>query len=411
MRIKKKHRPKPWQWRLESLGHSLLEGIVCRLPGSWAFHLGEALGGMAWHVMTRRRRIVVRNLRIALSREKTLPEIQRIAKQSFCRSGANLICAAHTARLSPDEVRRIVTVENLHLLEQAQARGQGVVLLLAHMGNWELLTKMVHIFPRGSKCGAFYRPLNNPLLDARILRRRKLDGTRMFSKRDPFHQVTGFLREGGIVGILADQRVGRHGELVPFFGRLTRASPLPSLLARRAKSEVLSLSLETVAPGKWKAVLQQVTPPLSTAQCMAALEQAMKCSLVDVFWLQERWKIYMNKRHGIRKWFDADLDDSKKPCRVLLWLPKAPESWRLPEVWIHPYLRYEAVLADGCNLPTDLPPIAKVHRVPPQTCGKRLLLEIEMDDAHPFDFIISPVGDSELAAAASSTSIPLVIAP
>jgi hypothetical protein len=144
---------------------------------------------------------------------------------------------------------------------------------------------------------------------------------------------------------------------------------------------------------------------------MAALEQAMKCSLVDVFWLQERWKIYMNKRHGIREWFDADLDDSKKPCRVLLWLPKAPESWRFPEVWIHPYLRYEAVLADGCNLPPDLPPIAKVHRVPPQACGKRLLLEIEMDDAHPLDFIISPVGDSELAAAASSASLPLVIAP
>ena len=110
MRIKKKHRPKPWQWRLESLGHSLLEGIVCRLPGSWAFHLGEALGGMAWHVMTRRRRIVLRNLRIALSGEKTLPEIQRIAKQSFCRSGANLICAAHTAKLSPDEIRRVVAV-------------------------------------------------------------------------------------------------------------------------------------------------------------------------------------------------------------------------------------------------------------------------------------------------------------
>lgn len=411
MKVKKKHRPKPWQWRLESLGHSLLESMLYRLPGSWAFHLGETLAGVAWHVVSRRRRIVLRNLRIALAGEKTPAEIYALAKQSFRRSGANLISATHTARLSPDKVRRVLAVENVYLLEEAQQRGQGVVLLLAHMGNWEVLAKMVHIFPRGSKCGAFYRPLNNPLLDARILRRRKLDGTRMFSKRDPFHRVTGFLREGGIVGILADQRVGRNGEMVPFFGRFTRASPLPSLLARRAKSEVLSLALETVAPGKWKAVLQKVAPPLSTAQCMAALEQAMRCSLVDVFWLQERWKIYMNKRHGIREWFDADLDDSKKPCRVLLWLPKAPESWRLPEVWIHPYLRYEAVVADGCNLPADLPPIAKVHRVSPQICGKRLLLEIEMGDAHPLDFIISPLGDSKLATAASSASIPLVLAP
>ncbi|MFN6016102.1 MAG: lysophospholipid acyltransferase family protein [Verrucomicrobiota bacterium] len=408
MRIKKKHRPKPWQWRLESLGHSLLEGIVCRLPGSWAFHLGEILGGFAWHLLPQRRRIVIRNLRIALAGEKTLTEIQRMAKQSFRRSGASLICAAHTARLSPSEVRRVVTVENLHLLEQAQARGQGVVLLLAHMGNWELLTKLVHIFPRGSKCGAFYRPLNNPLLDARILRRRKLDGTRMFSKRDPFHQVTGFLREGGIVGILADQRVGRHGEMVPFFGRFTSASPLPSLLARRAKSEVLSLSLETVAPGKWKAILQQVPSPPTTTQCMAALEQAMRCSLVDVFWLQERWKIYASSNHGILDWFDADMVDESKPCRVLLWLEKVPESWSLPEVWIHPYLRYEAVLVDGKSLPPGLPSCIKVHRISPQSGRKQLLLAIEADDALPLDFVISPVGDSELAAAAASASIPLI---
>ena len=411
MKVKKKHRPKLWQWRLESLGHSLLESMVCRLPGSWAFHLGEILAGLAWHVMSRRRRIVLRNLRIALAGEKTPAEIYALAKQSFRRSGANLISATHTARLSPDKVRRVLAVENVYLLEEAQQRGQGVVLLLAHMGNWELLTKMIHVSPPESKWGGFYRPLNNPLLDARILRRRRLDGTRMFSKRDPFHQVTGFLREGGIVGILADQRVGRHGEMVSFFGRITSASPLPSLLARRAKSEVLSLSLQTVSPGKWKAVLQKVLSSPTTAQCMSALEDAMRCSLIDVFWLQERWKIYMNKRLGISQWFDADLDDSKKSCRVLLWLLKAPESWRLSKVWIHPYLRYEAVVAAGCNLSPDLPPIAKVHRFPPQTCSKRLLLEIEMGDALPLDFIISPVVDSALATAASSTSIPLVIAP
>ena len=135
----------------------------------------------------------------------------------------------------------------------------------------------------------------------------------------------------------------------------------------------------------------------------------MRSSLIDVFWLQERWKIYMNKRFGISQWFDADLDDEAKPCRVLLWLPKAHESWRLPEVWIHPYLRYEAVLADGGNLPPHLPPMAKVHRIASQTCCKRLLLKIEMDDALPLDFVISPVGDSSLAAAASSAAIPLVV--
>ncbi|HSP41627.1 MAG TPA: hypothetical protein VLO11_02045, partial [Luteolibacter sp.] len=226
----KKRKPKTLRWRLECLGHSLIEGLAALLPGPWVFRLGEMLGGFAWHLLPRRRNIVLRNLRIAFAGEKNPTEIHQLARETFRRSGANLVSVSHTARLKPEQLREVLRVENLHLLEDAQSRGKGVVLLLAHMGNWELLSRIIHLFPPGSKCGAFYRPLNNPLLDSQVLARRQADGTRMFSKRDPFHVVTKFLREGGIVGILADQRAGMQGEVVPFFGRLTRATPLPGLL-------------------------------------------------------------------------------------------------------------------------------------------------------------------------------------
>jgi KDO2-lipid IV(A) lauroyltransferase len=218
----------------------LIENLAGCLPGPWVFRLGEVIGGLAWHFMPLRRKIILKNLRIAYAGEKDLIKIQRMAKECFRRTGANLISAARTARTAPQQLGSVIHIENLELLEQAMAGGKGVVLLLTHMGNWELLSRLVHLFPPGARAGAFYRPLNNTLLDDRILARRQADGTRMFSKRDPFHQVTGFLRDGGIVGILADQRVGMQGELVRFFGRLTRASPLPCLLARRSKSEVLA---------------------------------------------------------------------------------------------------------------------------------------------------------------------------
>ncbi len=83
------------------------------------------------------------------------------------------------------------------------------------------------MLPEIEKTGGFYRPLNNPILNERVLREREGDGSRLFSKRDSLHHVSGFLRENGVVGILADQRVGKQGELVEYFGRLTRASPLP----------------------------------------------------------------------------------------------------------------------------------------------------------------------------------------
>ena len=383
----KSRKPKTLRWRLECLGHSVIEGLAALLPGSWVFRLGESLGGLAWHLLPQRRKIVIRNLRIAFAGEKTPLEIHQLARETFRRSGANLVSVSHTARLRPEQLREVLNVENLHLLEDAQSRGKGVVLLLAHMGNWELLSRIIHLFPPGSTCGAFYRPLNNPLLDAQVLARRQADGTRMFSKRDPFHEVTKFLRDGGIVGILADQRVGMQGEVVPFFGRLTRATPLPALLARRAKAEVLALTLVTESPGKWKAVFHPVESPPTTALCMAALEKGMKQSPADVFWMQERWRPYVRKIKPIRQWLTPDAKSDAKPHRALLWLPGAAPSWQPPDDWMHPDVAYEAVIQSGESPPAWLPEGSTIHPFQHDS-AENAIATIDTARALPLDFIL-----------------------
>lgn len=402
---------KTLQWQLECLGHSILEGFTALLPGPWVFRLGEALGTLAWHFLPQRRKIVLRNLRIAFAGEKELPEIIQMAKETFRRSGANLVSVAHTARLAPEKLGKVIHIENSELLEEALATGKGVVLLLAHMGNWELLSRLVHLFPPGSKTGAFYRPLNNPLLDARVLARRQADGTRMFSKRDPFHQVTGFLREGGIVGILADQRVGMQGEVVPFFGRLTRTSPLPSLLARRAKAEVLALALVTERPGKWKAVFLPVEKPHTTPHCMAALENAMKAAPTDVFWLQERWKVFVKRYRPFDKWLSPETQSGTKPHRALIWLTEAMDSRSLPEPWLHPDVAYEAAIPAGNRVPDWLPKDAQIHSLPPLRSTRdinRVIRSLDSTDTLPIDFILTRNASPALKQAAATELIPLV---
>ncbi len=416
MKSRKEKASQTWQWRLECLAHSVIEGIAALLPGPWVFRLGEAFGSLAWHLLPQRRKIVLRNLRIAYAGEKSLTEIHALARASFRRTGANLVCAAHTARLPEARLKKILHVENPGLLAETLAQGRGLVILLAHMGNWELLTRLVHFFPPGSKCGAFYRPLNNLLLDARVLARRQADGTRMFSKRDPFHQVTGFLRDGGIVGILADQRVGMQGEVVSFFGRLTRASPLPSLLVRRAKSEVLALSLRAVEPGKWQAVFMPVEKPHTTAHCMSALENAMKASPADVFWLQERWKVYAGNHFSFHQWLDGATATGRKPHRAILWHIGAPPDWCLPEEWRHPDLSYDVAVATDFDTADWLGEDTRLFvpmtaRDPSVAELRRHLRACEFNQALPVDFILAPAPTAALIEAAKREAIPLIHLP
>ena len=396
---------------MEWLFQTGLEKALGCLPGPVVFRLGGMLGGWVWHVLPQRRQTVLRNLRIAFCGQYDLPALRCMARATFRRTGANLFSAARTGRLAPEQLGRVIQIENLELLEDALAGGKGVVLLLSHMGNWEILSRIVHFFPKGSRAGAFYRPLNNPLLDASVLKRRQADGTRMFSKRDNPHLVAGFLREGGIVGILADQRVGSQGEIVRFFGRLTRASPLPSLLARRAKSAVLALSLTTRGPGKWSARFVPMGPSHTTADCMLTLEQAMALSPVDVFWFQERWKVYTNPHFTISDWLGAEPHGSGRPHRALIWLADAPAGWRLPEAWLHPDVIYEVVLDPGHSRPSWLPEFTRTHQAPrgaQLNNLRKLIAAMDWAAALPLDFIIATEASKALAKACHREGIPLI---
>lgn len=377
---------------MECLAHRLIEAIASRLSGEQAFHLGEFIGGVAWHFLRKRRRIVIRNLRIAMGGCNDHQVLQTKARECFRRTGANLVSVAWTAGLPVEELRQVLRIRNRELLEETLAEGKGVVLLLTHMGNWEILSRMSHFFPEGTPSGAFYRPLNNPYLDQRVLARRQADGVRMFSKHDSFLKVAGFLRQGAVVGILADQRVGHQGESVRFFGRRTRASPLPSLLARRTKSPVLALLVRCVAPAVWEASYESVENPPHTNHCMAALESAMRPSLVDVFWFQERWRVYVSRRKNAQDWLGEKSSAEEMRHRALIVATEEEGEELLENGWKHPDIDYEVVDARNKE-PRELEEILKTR---------------EWNAPLPVDFVLTTQDNKALRAACARESIQLV---
>lgn len=391
------------KWRIEWIAQSVAEELIALLPGTWAFRFGEALGRLLWRLMPQRRRIVIKNLRLVLAGEKSMEQIERLAQASFVRSLANLISAVHTARLPRAVLESRVVVENPEVLEAVVQGGGGGLLLPPHMGNWEILSRIKRLYPEGHAQGALYRPLNNPYLDARLADRRQSEGTRMFSKRDSLLAITSFLREGGIIGVLADQRAGYQGTLTNFFGRLTRVSPLPQLLMRRCKVPGMAVSIRTTAPGRWAMKYHPVAEPRDVAACMDAIERAMRESLIDVFWFQDRWKCYVSQDYTLHDWLGSpDVRSTRRRHRVLVWLVDAPMEWELPDAWKHPDVDCEWVLADQQAVPEWMADGTTVHRLG-EASGiaaiSRRIAEIEMLQPLPLDFIMGPMQSKELRKA------------
>lgn len=377
------------KWRLEQGIYVAFEAVLGILPLTWLAGLGRTLGGAAYRIFPRRRRTVERNLRIAFAGERAPDELKAMAREVFRRSGANLLCSLGTADRDPATMTDTLTVHGVERLHAALAPGKGVVLVIAHMGNWEAMAQWLPlVIPPEVKVANIYRPLNNPWLDARVLATRSRQGLHLFSKDESPLAMAAFVRAGGVLSIMSDQRAGVAGELVPFFGRTTSATPLPAILARRTGAALIGVSLRTRSTGRW--ALEFHAPEeahLATAGVMRFLETIMRVSAEDVFWFQDRWRPGRKAPQRLEgRVARGEVPDPSKLRRVLLWADEAGQWPSAPE----------AVPADVRYERTGRAEDGDWQRAPGEAV-RAFLDRVDAGAALPLDYVVG--GGSEVRAA------------
>lgn len=131
-----------------------------------------------------------------------------------------------------DWVRESVALDpSIERLREAYAAGRGVLIVTAHLGDWELLAARLRVegFP-GAVVGRV-KP-NDPIADwLRDLR--GAFGLPTLDQEGHPRPLLAALRAGGLLGLLTDL-APRHvaGELAPFFGRPALTMTAPAALAR-----------------------------------------------------------------------------------------------------------------------------------------------------------------------------------
>ena len=406
------------QWRLEYGIYLMVEKLIGLLTTRGACLVGEYLGVLIERVSAPHRRIVERNLRIAFAGEKSPAELELLAHEVFRKAGANLIASLCTASLDPKALDRAVEIENITVLTDALAVGKGVIGVLAHMGNWEALAqKFPQVMPPGVQAGDIYRPLSNPLLDARMVATRRRTGLKLFEKSVNPLALASFLRAGGGLGIISDQRTLGHGETVPFFGRLTACTPLPAVLARRTGAMVVGISVKTLELGRWRIKFHPFNGEPTTENCMKVLETVMRESPADVFWLQDRWKVNHHKPQwepGRVPKEGVALLHASKPRRCLVWLevsaePVPPLKQADPDNIVFEY----SVPADGLR-PAWLEVGNIVHLRTVVDRRRLIAAEINRIDATnvlPLDFVYAPQGPDKVVAVCRQMGMSVATVP
>ena len=133
----------------------------------------------------------------------------------------------------------LARLDGARYFEEAIGVGRGLIVLTAHLGNWELGGRMAARFS-GRITHVVMEAESDPRLE-RLLRAAS-GPVRFITRRSPTDVLglIGALRRGEIVAMQGDRALGGRGDMaVPFFGEAARFPLGPFVLARATGAPIL----------------------------------------------------------------------------------------------------------------------------------------------------------------------------
>ncbi len=271
-----------------------------RLPLPLARAEAAALADLLRLAAPRLAEVGRRNLAFALP-ERSAPEREAILRGVYRSLARVVLAAARFPRLSRDNIQEWIRYDGLEHFERALGCGRGVLVLTAHLGNWELSALAHGLY--GRPMHIVVRPLDNPRLDRLARRYRTLSGNRIIEKTESPRRIFEALRANQAVGMLVDQNASREGGVfVRFFGKPACASTGLAKLALRTGAPVVpGFALWEEAQGRY---VLRFWPPVeitatgdadadvqvNTQRMHTLLEGIIRQYPDQWLWIHRRWK-------------------------------------------------------------------------------------------------------------------------
>ncbi len=228
------------------------------LPLVWLHTIGRTLGFFYWLLPNRERRTTLINLALCF------PELSERQRQAMCRRalqqmGCSLMEFATiwfrpTAAVS-GLVRQVNGEEHLQ-----RESGQGLIVLLPHLGCWEIIGVLL---PARERVTSLYRPPRKRQLESLIKQARERSGSTLVpTDNQGVKRIYQALQQGGTTCILPDQQPKTTSASVfaPFFGQPALTMLLINRLARKTGAKIVIGYAERLPRGQGYHIHYQPAP-------------------------------------------------------------------------------------------------------------------------------------------------------
>ncbi len=263
-----------------------------------------AIGRLLYRIAPFRRAVVLDNLRRVYGGRVDEAEIVRLAQAHYAHLARLLAEFLRFRWLSDERKSALVRVENLDLVREVHARGQGVLILTGHFGNWEVATIAgVRKVPEAHGRFHFVRRAIKPRwLEALVTRRFRRAGFGVLPKRGSLDALVARLEAGDLVVFPFDQHArGRDGVAVEFFGEPAGTFRSLAIIAQVTGAPVMPAASWREPDGTHVLRFEEPLEPIAcedpkeellrnTRAYNAALERLIVRHPEQWWWVHRRWK-------------------------------------------------------------------------------------------------------------------------
>ncbi len=222
----------------------MLMGYVCQfyavqalvtvlrlVPLSLSGWIVKRVADIYFFCSAKRRQVALENLTLVYGDTLSAGQKHTIARRSFESQALSMLELFVIKKMKQNAARRFSITGQQHV-EEARARGKGVVFVASHLGSWEYIGFPGYLkqYPRA----VLVKNIKNPYLNHAINDLRRVIGTLPITKdANALRQTLATVRQNHGVAVIIDQWAGRDGLWFEFFGRATSTTSLPARLAHK----------------------------------------------------------------------------------------------------------------------------------------------------------------------------------
>lgn len=265
--------------------------------------LFRGLFRLFYQFSSRQRLIALHNLKNSYP-EKSIWELKKIAKGVYRNLALTAADFFEIPYIDKNNLHEWVELEGFENLERAKAQGKGVLSIVAHFGNWELMTAAIPL--ASGPMHIIYRPLDSQVMEDVVAWMRTHKGNFLIPKEGATKTVRRLLEKGQVIGILNDQNVSAaEGIFVNFFNRPACTSPGTAYMALRTGAPIIAGYLFRKDDGKYKFVIDPVEVIntgdfekdliANTQKFTSIVENIVRAHPDQWFWIHQRWKTKLSQ--------------------------------------------------------------------------------------------------------------------